>query len=206
MKIVAEDLGKRFDFTYIIRHLGFEIKSGEVFGISGRNGSGKSTLLKILSGFMTPSSGSVIYERANGQTIDRNELYQYLAYTAPYIDLPQSLYIPELLEHYAVFKDTYITDLNEFLQYSELTLHRDKLVSNLSSGLKTKLALSLALISKAELILFDEPTSYLDNEAKKWFYNRILEKTTNTTIIIASNEPQDFIHCQNIFSIPNKKV
>ncbi len=199
MKISVNQLGKRYGFQFVVRDVSFELENCHFMGISGRNGAGKSTLMQMISGYLSPSEGTITYS-ANGKNIERNDLYTHIAYAAPYIDLPQRMTTKELFDHYSKFKRT-LHNYNDFIDFSELTDQGDKFIENFSSGMQQKVALALALITDVDLILFDEPTSYLDSQAKTWFFNKVAALKAQKTIIIASNDKEDFRNCQQIFEI-----
>jgi ABC-type multidrug transport system ATPase subunit len=201
MQIEAKNLGKRFDFQYIVKDISFQIDSGQIFGIKGRNGSGKSTLLKMVSGFLTPSFGEIKYLTKSKEEVKKSDLYKHLSYTAPYIDLPPRLSIEEVLKHYISFKNVYIKDYQEFIQFCDLEDQKDKLIMNFSSGMKQKLALALSLNTQVELLLMDEPTSYLDEYAKSWFYDKLKNFHLDRSILIASNDDADFSFCSDVYEI-----
>lgn len=202
MELVLDNITKRFAFQTILSKIDAVFPHGSVTGISGRNGSGKSTLLKIISGHMSPSIGKITYSDGS-HAISTDNLYQYLVFSAPYIDLPPYFSIKELLTHYGKFKKLKIDDVSDFVDYCELTSVKDKHIGFFSSGMKQKVSIGLALLTQTKLLMLDEPTSYFDNEAKYWFHKRMNE-LQNTTTIIASNEADDFRGASRVMEIKDK--
>jgi ABC-type multidrug transport system ATPase subunit len=200
VKILVSNLGKRYGFQFVIRKVDFTIDYGEILGLSGRNGAGKSTIMQMVSGYLSPSEGSVRYE-VKDQVIERENIYTYISYTAPYIDMPPKLTIEELFSHYKFFKKVSMEHYKEFIEYCEIDDQGDKFIENFSSGMKQKIALGLNLVTLSDLMLFDEPTSYLDTQAKEWFYKKILLQKGQKTVIIASNDSEDFKNCDRIYEI-----
>jgi ABC-type multidrug transport system ATPase subunit len=200
VKILVSNLGKRYGFQFVIRKVDFTIDYGEILGLSGRNGAGKSTIMQMVSGYLSPSEGSVRYE-VKDQVIERENIYTYISYTAPYIDMPPKLTIEELFSHYKFFKKVSMEHYKEFIEYCEIDDQGDKFIENFSSGMKQKIALGLNLVTLSDLMLFDEPTSYLDSQAKEWFYKKILLQKGQKTVIIASNDSEDFKNCDRIYEI-----
>lgn len=191
MEVICDKLSKNFGFQRIVREVDIVFEKRSVTGIGGRNGSGKSTLLKMISGYLSPSSGSVTYLIKN-ETVIRNDVFQYLCFSAPYIELTPSFSLQETFEHYSSFKPIQDISYNTFVDFCELPDTKNKQLSVFSSGMKQKINLALALISDVPLLIFDEPTSYLDDEAKKWFYNSLQHNLNGKTVIIASNDSDDF--------------
>jgi Cu-processing system ATP-binding protein len=75
------------------------------------------------------------------------------------------------------------------------------MIETYSSGMHQRLQLALSLLSKTSLILYDEPTSFLDNDAKKWFYKLLSKFKKDRTVIIASNDEGDLSECAIIYKI-----
>ena len=200
MKLEVNNLGKRYNYQFVVRNLNMNISSGEIAGIAGRNGSGKSTTMQMISGYLTPSEGNLEYFLDNAK-IQKENIYKHLAYAAPYIDLPQKVTIKELFDHYIKFKRVSVQSFNEFNRIVDLKHTEEKFIANFSSGMKQKIALALALVTDCELLLFDEPTSYLDNFAKSWFLEGIKNFGKGKTIVIASNDITDFELCNQVHEI-----
>lgn len=200
MKIELVNISKRFIREWIIKDFDYEFVSGKCYGLQGQNGSGKSTLLSIISSAMTPSTGRISYA-IDDQYIEDSYIYKYLVISSVSSDLIEDFTANEMLEHFKKFKSL---DLNSdtFFQQLDLVGHEDKLIQSYSSGMKQRLSLGLALNAEAELILLDEPSSYLDSNKKAWFYKE-LEKLVakQKIIIIASNDKADFQFCDEIIQL-----
>jgi ABC-type multidrug transport system ATPase subunit len=201
MQVTADKLCKRYFYQWIIKDLNFVFQSGESYAIEGRNGSGKSTLIKMLSGYLSPSSGQLKYT-LNGADVNASQVYKCLTLAAPYTDLIQEFSLNEVFDFHIRFKPLYKTmSFNEFESLIELKNQGDKQIRFFSSGMKQKVQLALAVLSKSELLLLDEPTSYLDENAKEWFRSLMSQFHIKRTVIIASNDRFDKDLCRNILSL-----
>ena len=201
MKVTLENLSKRYLYDWIIREMSCTFESNEVVGINGINGSGKSTLIKLISGFLSPSEGSIIYE-LNDKIIDRSDVYQYISMAAPYTDLIQEYDAEEVFQfHFRFKKSRSPLDVNSFLEKVNLKGNKGKQIQYYSSGMKQRLQLAIALLSDSRLLLLDEPTSYLDAENKAWFYELLKNELSDRTIIIASNDMEDFELCSRVITL-----
>ncbi len=160
--IQTVDLRKHYDGVEALRGLSLDVPRGSIFGFLGRNGAGKTTAIKVLLGMARPSGGgarvfglaadapetSVEIRRRTGFVSDDKELYNYLT-------------VGEMTRFTAPFFPRWRKDLEErYLRVFELPAGRK--VKDLSRGMRTKLALLLALCRGAELLILDEPTSGLD--------------------------------------------
>ena len=96
MLVQLNNIGRRFKKEWIFRNATIELDSNSVVAVEGPNGSGKSTLLKIISASDIPSEGEVIYKNDDKQ-IDVENIYKYVSYAAPYIDLPEQFTLWELI-------------------------------------------------------------------------------------------------------------
>lgn len=160
--IETVDVHKRFESEDALRGLNLQVPSGSIFGFLGRNGAGKTTAIKILLGMTRPTSGtatvfglpatvdqsSVAIRRRTGYVSEEKGLYDYMT-------------VDEIIRFTAAFFPGWRRDLQDrFLRSFELPLERR--VKALSRGMRTKLALMLALCRNADLLVLDEPTSGLD--------------------------------------------
>lgn len=200
MKVDLINISKRYLAGYIFRDISYSFVPGKIYGISGHNGSGKTTLMKIISGYLTPSSGEVQYKV--GESISRDAIYKHLSYSAPYMEIEENFTLNEQLSYYQNFKsfdDTF--DQDKVLSEVDLLNHADKEIKNFSSGMKQKLQLILAMYSDVQLVLLDEPTSFLDAKSKQWFYSCLNQWVGNKTFIIASNDAEDLSYCPEVLDL-----
>lgn len=139
---------KGFKDQQVLRGLNFEIKKGEFVGIIGRNGSGKSTLLKILSGTYYPEKGSVL---VNGNLV-------------PFIELGVG-FNPELTGRENVYLNGAMLGFsnsemdkmyNDIVSFAELRPFMDQKLKNYSSGMQVRLAFSIAIRAKGDILVLDE--------------------------------------------------
>ena len=160
--IETADLWKRYGGVEALRGLSLQVPAGSICGFLGRNGAGKTTAIKILLGMVRPTGGharvfglaadapaaSVNIRRRTGFVSDEKDLFDYMTVEA-------------MIRFTAPLFPRWRTDLEQrYLRKFELPL--DRKVKALSRGMRTKLALLLALCRSAELLILDEPTSGLD--------------------------------------------
>lgn len=201
IQVQLDNVSKRYTNHWIIRNANFIFDRPIVYGISGDNGSGKSTLVQLLSGYLTPSVGEIRYTIDN-QRIERNDIYKYLGITAPYIDIEEAFTLQRFLEHYSRFKKMQDgLSIADIIGRSGLAAHAQVEIENFSSGMKQRAKLISTLSLDAPMLIMDEPTSYLDMEAKAWLYDHIRQRPSDQLIILASNDQDDLDQCDEIVGI-----
>ncbi len=165
----------------VLRDISFEIKHGEFFGIVGKNGSGKSTLLKLLAQIYYPDGGKV---HTNGRL-------------TPFIELGVG-FNPELTGRENVYLNGALFGIgrkemseiyHKIVEFSELHDFMDQKLKNYSSGMQVRLAFSIAIQSRSDILLFDEVLAVGDESFQRKCFD-IFEKykAEGKTIILVSHD------------------
>lgn len=202
MVIQLNNIGRRFRFDWIFRGLDYTFEQGQQYAILGPNGSGKSTLLKIIAAHLSPTKGTIAFKHTQQQLIDRDEVYRYVSYAAPYIELIEELTLLEMLRFHQKFKP-YRNNLepNDLIALLQFSKSKHKPIQFFSSGMKQRLKLILALCSDTPIVLLDEPTTNLDEQGIAWYRNLIQQYSHNRLLIIASNVEHDYDFCDKQIDI-----
>jgi len=201
MQIELKNIGKKFNKDWILKNLNYTFCSNDSYAITGFNGSGKSTLLQIISGFVIPTEGQVIY----GNTINNNfELindeiaFKNISITAPYLELIEEMTATEFLMFHQQFKQFINTiSIDEILNIVQLSKAANKQIRYFSSGMKQRLKLAQAFFSTSGVLLLDEPCSNLDKIGIDLYHQLIKNYTKNRLIIICSNDEVEYSFCNN---------
>ena len=187
MRITATSIGKRFNREWIFRDVNLEWQAGKCYAILGSNGSGKSTLLQILSGFVTPSEGTLTFE-VEGKKIEPKQVFRQVAIAAPYLDLFEDMTLRESLTFHMKLKPFRGNpSVKEVVKTLLLEGQENKAVRNFSSGMRQRLRLGLAILSDTPVLLLDEPTSNLDANGSAWYRDLVAANRSDRLIIICSN-------------------
>ncbi len=192
MTIKGIDIGKKFGKNWVFRNLNFEVKADCMTAIVGKNGAGKSTLLQIISGYLTPSEGSV---QIDNTSLEEAEIG--ITLIGPYTETVEEFTLREFLDFHQKFKQATIS-VDEMAQRASLPL--DKQILDFSTGMKQRTKLITAFYFENDLILMDEPTSNLDEEGFQWWKNS-LEFIENKLVVIASNDQKEIETCSNRLSL-----
>jgi len=187
MKIVAENLGKRFNREWIFKKLNYSFEPSNCYAIVGPNGSGKSTLMQVLWGQVPSSAGSLSYSHLD-QHIPIEEVYKQVSIATPYMELVEEFTLKEMVQFHFRFK-TIASGRSEaeLIDLMELSHAKDKQISNFSSGMKQRLKLGLAFFSDTTTLFLDEPTTNLDQKAVEWYLMHLQESIKSRLVLIASN-------------------
>lgn len=205
MTIIFSKAGKRFNRDWIFRNANLTFLPGHSYAITGSNGSGKSTLLQILSGSMELSEGKIEW-RVNNTSIDADNIYSFLAISAPYIEVIEEMSAVEFLQFHQQFKPLLTgVSISEILKLVGLEKAATKQIRYYSSGMKQRVKLAQAIFSKAPLLLLDEPCTNLDVIGYELYHKLIKDYARNKTIIISSNDINEFSFCEDVISIMDYK-
>ena len=205
MQVRLENVGKKFQHEWIFRGVSFLFEKNRTYALTGPNGSGKSTLLLIVSALVSPSVGSLTYQRS-GQPVEAEEVYSHLTLAAPYQEVIEEFTLQELLDFHFTLKPPLAgLSVANVLKKIRLENARNKYIYQFSSGMKQRLKLGLALYSDSRVILLDEPCANLDAENTQWYQEEIQQVLGKRLIIIASNQPHEYDFCDEVLNIVHFK-
>lgn len=160
--IETTDLRKMYDGVEALRGLNLHIPAGSICGFLGRNGAGKTTTMKVLLGMARPTSGHArVFDLAADSPDGSLEIRRRSAFVSEEKDLYPYMTVEEIIRFTGALFPRWRDDLQQrYLRKFELPLTRK--IKALSRGMRTKVALLLALCRGAELLILDEPSSGLD--------------------------------------------
>ena len=177
--IEAISVNKSIKDKYLLKNINLEIRKGDKLGIIGPVGSGKTTLLRVILG---------IYKISNG-TLKKN--VKHIGFMPSSKGLYEELSVKENIEAYTGLKILKEKELIYFSKRIGVFDYRDKKVSKLSSGMKQKVALLIAVSMNPDLLVLDEPTANLDIETRINILNFLKEYSKDKTIVITSHNLND---------------
>ena len=163
----------------VLNNVSIQIKENEIFGLVGQNGSGKSTLLKIISGLLMPSSGVCNlgnYSSSLSLITSNNRSFYWR------LTLKENLVFFSKLN--SLTKENYEPEISNLCNYFDISKKLDTKFMHLSEGEMQKASIIRGLISKPKLVLFDEPTSYLDDISCKLLMDYVKNYICNGRIAI----------------------
>ena len=180
-----------------VNGIGFDINEGELIGYIGENGAGKSTTIKMLTGLLTPTSGSVIVNGIipNKMRIENNKNIGAVfgQKTQLWWDLPVIESFRLIKKMYKISESDYRNNLKKFTEILELDDLLNKQVKNLSLGQKMRCEIAATFLHNPKIVYLDEPTIGLDVLVKEKIREFIKEinKEKNTTVILTTHDLKD---------------
>ena len=185
---------KKFD---VVKGINFNIEEGELVGYIGENGAGKSTTIKMLTGLLTPTSGSIV---VNGIVPNQKRIQNNKKIGAVFGQKTQLWWDLPVIESYRLIKKMYKIpekefqeNLKKFTEILELQDLLEKQVKNLSLGQKMRCEIAATFLHNPKIVYLDEPTIGLDVFVKEKIRNFIKEinKKNKTTVILTTHDLKD---------------
>ena len=192
MSIKVNNISKYYDDFCAVKDLSFEIEKGEVVGFLGPNGAGKSTSMKMITGYLSPSKGSInVLEEPMSQ--DRLDLKKRIGYLPEHNPLYTNMYIEEYLNFVAAIHKmkSPLNRVEEIINITGLTKERNKKISQLSKGYRQRVGLAQSLIHDPDILILDEPASGLDPNQIIEIRQLIKELGKDKTVILSSHILQE---------------
>jgi ABC-2 type transport system ATP-binding protein len=192
--IVSRQLTRRFGSLTAVDGVDLSIPAGRIYGFLGPNGSGKSTTIRMLCGLLAPSAGTV---EVLGYELPKqaDELRQDIGYMTQRFSLYEDLTVAENLQFIAQIYGVAsgrarrrIRDNSE--KYALVDLSRQR-AGTLSGGQKQRLALAAVTLHEPRLLLLDEPTSAVDPQSRRDFWDSLFELADGGTTILVSTHFMD---------------
>lgn len=192
MSIKVNEVTKLYGEQLALNKVSFEIGSGEVVGFLGPNGAGKSTLMKIITCYLTPTTGSVEVCGINVMD-DPLKVKQKVGYLPEHNPLYLDMFVKEYLQFIAGLHKipNAKQKVEEMIEIVGLTLEQKKKIGALSKGYRQRVGLAQALIHEPEVLILDEPTSGLDPNQLEDIRKLIINIGKKKTIMLSTHIMQE---------------
>lgn len=163
MKLVVNNLNKRFENKVILNNVNYEFEEGKIYGLLGRNGAGKTTFFNCISSDIEMESGDIFIE----ENLKKERLTdENIGYVLSTPEVPEFLTGREFLKFFIDINKKNIKELktiDEYFDYLKIDIEdRDKLLKDYSHGMKNKIQMLINIIANPKLLLLDEPLTSLD--------------------------------------------
>ena len=184
--IVIEKLTKKYSDIQAVKDLSLEVNPGEMFGFLGPNGAGKTTTIRILTTLTKPTSGHVWI---NGFDVVREtpKVKEVIGLVQQHLSLDRDLNVRENLELHARLRHLEPSErrqrIAELLDYVGLTEQANRIVEDLSGGMKRRAMIARALLHRPKVLFLDEPTVGLDAQTRRSLWKLIRRMNLDGTTV-----------------------
>lgn len=208
--IEVRNVTKKYGKFYAVRNISFEVADGEIVGFLGKNGAGKSTTMNMITGFIEPTSGSIL---VNGFNIDTkpNKVKRQIGYMPEGTPLYYELTVKEFINYMAQLRGVPRKERKEAvkkaIEVTGLQTVQNNLTKFLSRGYKQRVSFAGAIVGEPDILILDEPTVGLD--PKQVVEIRELIKTFGKThtIFISSHILSEIGQiCDKVIIIDNGEI
>lgn len=205
--LIAENLSKSFGALKALSNFSITLEEGEIVGMVGPNGAGKTTAMRILSTIMEPDNisknNSQIFINGIDALAKSRDVRKYIGYISQNFGLYLDMSVEENISFYSKIYDIPKSDIaprrDMLLSATGMSPFKDRLVKNLSGGMKQKVALACALVHKPNILILDEPTNGVDPVSRREFWH-ILRKFAKegTSILYSTSYMEEAERCDTI--------
>ena len=192
--IATRNLSRRFGAVKAVDELNLQIPEAQIYGFLGPNGSGKSTTFRMLCGLLKPSGGEVDV-LGHHLPRDAERIRGLIGYMTQQFSLYRDLTVLENLQFMGQIQGLSRRERRDRISHSlkayRLERYRKRRAEHLSGGERQRLALAAALIHRPPLLLLDEPTSAVDPQTRRDFWDTLFELISHGTTILVSTHYMD---------------
>ena len=199
----VRNLVKHYPQVKAVNGVSFSLQPGTCFGLLGPNGAGKTTTIEILEGLHAPTAGEILYKGEPVNQRFRNEVGIMFQSTA----LQDFITVRETLEMFARLYPKN-SDLDLLIARCHLTEFLERDTRQLSGGQRQRLLLALALVNDPDMLFLDEPTTGLDPQARRNFWDLIESiKSEGKTILLTTHYMDEaYVLCDEIAIMDHGKI
>ncbi|EEY98244.1 ABC-type multidrug transport system ATPase component [Vibrio sp. RC586] len=208
--IHAENVVKQFGHFTAINNINLKVERGSIYGFLGPNGCGKSTTIRVLTGLLQPTAGQV---NVLGLSIPKQseQLRLKIGYMTQKFSLYDDLSVQENLQFigqiFGMNRRVLKQRTQEQLKTYGLDERRKQRVSSMSGGQKQRLALAAATMHNPELLFLDEPTSAVDPENRREFWEQLFDLSSlGTTILVTTHYMDEAERCHRLAIMEAGKI
>jgi ABC-2 type transport system ATP-binding protein len=192
--VSANHLQKSFGETHAVDGVSLQIKAGEIYGLVGADGAGKTTTMRLLVGALLPDAGQVTV--CGYDVIRKTELARsQLGYLSQRFSMYEDLTVLENIRFFAEVRglkpNEWLPRCMEILEFVGLDKFIDRRAGQLSGGMKQKLGLASALVTRPRVLLLDEPTTGVDPVTRQDFWQLVIKLVSTPLQVSQDSEELD---------------
>lgn len=210
----AEDLHKNFGNTQAVNGVSLRIAPGEIYGLVGSDGAGKTTTMRLLVGALKPNHGSI--EVCGYDVLKQTEQARsMIGYLSQRFSMYEDLTVLENIRFFAEVRglssSEWLPRSMEILEFVGLEKFKDRRAGQLSGGMKQKLGLASALVTRPRLLLLDEPTTGVDPVTRQDFWQLVIKlvgsrEGDGVSVIISTPYMDEASRCHRVGFMKNGQI
>ena len=182
--ITVSNIKKSFGHVHAVDGVSFEVAPGEIYGLVGADGAGKTTTLRLLCGALRADAGEVSVAGYNIRQ-QTEQARAYIGYLSQRFSMYEDLTVLENIRFFAEVRgmksDEWYPRCMEILDFVGLAAFKDRFAGMLSGGMKQKLGLASALVTRPQVLLLDEPTTGVDPVTRQDFWQLIIRLVSQSS-------------------------
>lgn len=205
--VSARNLRKSFGSVHAVSDLSLQVRAGEIYGLVGADGAGKTTTLRLLCGALRIDAGEVVIAGYDIQK--QTELARtHIGYLSQRFSLYEDLTVLENIHFFAEVRglraDEWYPRCMEILDFVGLGEFKDRYAGKLSGGMRQKLGLASALVSRPQVLLLDEPTTGVDPVTRQDFWQLIIrlvstpQEDERVAVLVTTPYMDEAVRCHRI--------
>ena len=200
--IRARALSRHFGEVIAVDGVDLDVPSGEIYGFLGPNGSGKTTIIRMLCGLLTPTAGEVSVLKLKIPA-EAEALRRKIGYMTQKFSLYDELTVAEnmmfMARVHGLSRGAARTRIKQLLDRYGLTAMRDRFAGAMSGGQRQRLALAVATLHSPTVLFLDEPTSAVDPENRRDFWEKLFDLSdAGTTILVSTHYMDEAERCHQL--------
>lgn len=189
--ITLDNVTKKYGSNVAVNKIALTVQKGEIFGLVGPDGAGKTTTIRMLTGIVSPTSGTLsVLGAANPEAVKDQIGYVPQRFSL-YGDLTVMENIRVIGALYGQSAEAIELLANHILSFTKLLPFKDRLADNLSGGMRQKLALAAGLMHKPKIYFLDEPTTGVDPVSRREFWQMLYRLNKEGTTVFVSTPYMD---------------
>jgi drug efflux transport system ATP-binding protein len=208
--VIIKNLERRFDSFVAVNRISLEVAKGEIFGFLGPNGAGKSTTIRMLCGILAPTAGCGTVAGFDIRT-QSEEIKSHIGYMSQKFSLYEDLTVEENIDFYSgiyrIPPDKKQARKEWVIRMAGLANHRHARTGTLSGGWKQRLALGCATMHEPSIIFLDEPTSGVDPNSRRQFWDLIYDLAgRGVTVFVTTHYMDEAEYCDRVALIYHGEI
>lgn len=208
--IQVENVSRDFKSLKAVSNVSFTVERGTITGLVGSDGAGKTTLMRMISSMIIPTAGRIFINGLDSVK-QKGEVKELIGYMPQRLGLYQDLTVAENLDFFMDIFGIYGAERKKrrehYLGFSNLLPFVDRLVKDLSGGMKQKLGLACVLVHQPEVLLLDEPTNGVDPVSRQEFWEILTEmRREGMTIFVSTAYLDEGEKCDRLILMHRSQV